>query len=139
MGPLWGLCAAWDRSAAAFRKKHKSAACLKEHDLRFAGAGIAEQLLGFIWEGCSWLSCSRVVCYSAVAPWPARTSVVCSLQDQMYLSRWVRQRVQQLLLYLRTKGSSKRPSDLWDKHESLCWKLQDIKTYQLLNLAHILL
>lgn len=72
MGPPWGLCAAWDRGTAVFRKKHKSAACLKEHDPRRARAGIAEQLLGFIWEGCSWLSCSRVVCYSALAPWPQK-------------------------------------------------------------------
>jgi len=34
----------------------------------------------------------------------------------MYLRRWVMWRVQQLLLHLRTEGSSKGPSDLWDKH-----------------------
>lgn len=76
VGPPWGLCAAWDRSTAVFRKKHKSAACLKEHDPRRARAGIAEQLLGFIWEGCSWLSCSRVVCYSALAPQPQKEPVL---------------------------------------------------------------
>lgn len=51
-----GLGAVGDCDAVVFRKKHESAACLKERDLRCAGTGRAEQLLGFVWKGCSWLS-----------------------------------------------------------------------------------
>lgn len=133
-----GLCTARDCSTAVSRKKGESAERLKEHDLRCAEIRIVEQFLGFIRESCSWLACSPMACCSLPKPllpghcksrhwlFLAGTRHAYHHREVMVIepAEW---RIYRVLLQLGTKGSSKEPSDLWNKHKSLCCELKDVK------------